>query len=676
MSNGSLAVLAGNFTQMNSYYYGFDQLQIAILPDSTPTALNPSTGLTFPAGESPNNGFQSPTVGGGTLAALPSGGMAVLTWGDTNLHYDLQILDNAGAVTTAPVVVANQYTTTGNNTFYAANAVGAVAGWSGGLVVAWSTDDVQRTFYQRYTLAGVAVGGVVSVAAVGSGSTNWYGSMAVDSQGDVIFGFSSTDIYHPGTYKMFNSSDTLIASGTVENQEVAPRFAPVAGGGFITAGYQPVGSYNSSAGTYPGFTLQVQQISTGGAISTVDTVTGIAGGVQTRSVNWIDTVGDGTVHFLESGSTTTADIYNVTTGVLTRNGETLPALAFAISPTSGTETNVVGVAVNGSNQLVAEGLSAACYAAGTRIRTTRGEVPIEQLSPGDQLISVLGGTVPVIWIGHRRVDCRRHRKPQDVWPVRVAAGAFGEGVPARDVLLSPDHSVYVATGPGPGVLIPVRHLINGTTIAQHQVEAITYFHVEAPTHDVILAEGMPAETYLDTGNRGAFANGGGVAQLDVDFARRVWDAEACATLVTSGRHLAAAKALLLARAQRLGHRSTADQDPHLLVDGTPVAPTCDADGRYRFAVPSAARSIRLCSRSAIPAEMQADSEDHRRLGLAITALWLDGVAVALDDPRLASGWWLAEDGLRWTDGDAALPLAYEVVFTLAPLLTYPVANAA
>jgi hypothetical protein len=107
----------------------------------------------------------------------------------------------------------------------------------------------------------------------------------------------------------------------------------------------------------------------------------------------------------------------------------------------------------------------------------------------------------VRWLGHRRVDCRRHPRPGDAWPIRVRAGAFGENLPHRDLSLSPDHAVFVA----PGLLVPVRYLINDATIVQEPVDAITYWHVELPTHDVLLAEGLPVESYLDTGNRGAFA---------------------------------------------------------------------------------------------------------------------------------------------------------------------------
>ena len=144
----------------------------------------------------------------------------------------------------------------------------------------------------------------------------------------------------------------------------------------------------------------------------------------------------------------------------------------------------------------------ACYAAGTRILTPAGEVAVEALREGQLVVTASGGFVPVRWLGHRHVDFVRHERPQDAYPVRVRADAFGPNLPHRDLLLSPDHAVFVD-----GVLIPVRYLINDATIAQEPMDAVTYWHVELPEHGVLLAEGMPAESYLDTGNRGAFANG-------------------------------------------------------------------------------------------------------------------------------------------------------------------------
>ncbi len=197
----------------------------------------------------------------------------------------------------------------------------------------------------------------------------------------------------------------------------------------------------------------------------------------------------------------------------------------------------------------------ACFAAGTRIATARGLVAVEALRVGDRIPTLVGGRLRrVRWIGWRRLAPPRHPRPEEVQPVRIRKDSFGDGVPQRDLLLSPDHAVFSA-----GVLIPARHLVNGTSIVQEEVEEITYVHVELDRHDVLLAEGLACESYLDTGNRAAFANGGAASALHPDFARlaawRVWDEFACAPLMLGGPRVAAVRAYASASSRRNGDRT-------------------------------------------------------------------------------------------------------------------------
>ncbi len=317
-------------------------------------------------------------------------------------------------------------------------------------------------------------------------------------------------------------------------------------------------------------------------------------------------------------------------------------------------------------------VSVACFVAGTRLRTVAGEVAVELLAAGDAVVTALGRERRVRWVGHRTLAPAVHPRPWDVQPVRVVAGAFGAGMPVRDLVLSPDHAVFVR-----GVLVPVRYLLNGATVVQEEVSRVTYFHVELANaagdavHDVVLAEGLACESFLDTGNRGAFANGGGAVMLHADFALQVWAAKACAPLVREGAVLASVRAALLARAEALGHRMTAEPELCLMADGVEVVALWDG-AVARFDVPAGAREVRLRSRSVVPAQVRVAVEDHRRLGVAVTGLWVDGCAVALDEAVLAEGWHAAEDGLRWTDGDAVLPCGGGAVveIAVAPLERY------
>lgn len=292
---------------------------------------------------------------------------------------------------------------------------------------------------------------------------------------------------------------------------------------------------------------------------------------------------------------------------------------------------------------------AACFAAGTRIRTARGEVAVEALRPGDRVIAARSGRhAPVRWIGHRRLAPARHPRPWDVNPVRIRAGALGPGCPVRDLLLSPDHALFLG-----GILVRARDLMNGATVVQEDAAEITYYHVELDRHDVLFAEGAPAEGFLDTGNRAAFENGGAAAMAHPEFSRTVWTRDACAELVWQGPRLAAARAQLAGRAGQIGWALTEQPDFHVACNGR-LLPATEGGGAFAVELPPGAAEICLRSRSTVPAYVLPDSIDTRRIGVAVRWLRLDGVAVPLDGAALAGGWLAPEPGLRWTDGAGRL----------------------
>ncbi len=189
--------------------------------------------------------------------------------------------------------------------------------------------------------------------------------------------------------------------------------------------------------------------------------------------------------------------------------------------------NVVGQTGGSDTVTLTSANIPACFASGTRLTGASGPVAVEALRVGDLVLTASGRLAPVRWLGHREVAPARHPLPFDVMPVRVTAGALGDGVPMRDLVLSPDHAVFAGSR-----LVPIRHLINGISIVPEWRSRVTYWHVELDRHDVILAEGTPCESYLDTGNRGAFANGGKAVALHPDFARRIWQNQGCAPILT------------------------------------------------------------------------------------------------------------------------------------------------
>jgi Hint domain len=150
----------------------------------------------------------------------------------------------------------------------------------------------------------------------------------------------------------------------------------------------------------------------------------------------------------------------------------------------------------------------ACFLRGTRIATPYGEVAVEDLRAGDVVLTLNHGRSPIRWIGRRVLDPMMLDRPRDAWPICIRRGALSDNVPHRDLYVSPDHCLFVQD-----ILVPAKLLVNGTSIVQEERrEPFEYFHIELDCHDVVLAEGMLSESYLDLGNRHMFL-GPGVAQV-------------------------------------------------------------------------------------------------------------------------------------------------------------------
>jgi hypothetical protein len=142
-----------------------------------------------------------------------------------------------------------------------------------------------------------------------------------------------------------------------------------------------------------------------------------------------------------------------------------------------------------------------CFYPGTRIATPAGEVAVEALRPGD-LVNTANGAKPVRWVGESPVSTK-FADPLQVLPVRIRAGALGEGLPVRDLLVSPDHAIFIA-----GILAQAGALVNGQTILREAAvpEQFTFYHVELDTHELLFAEGVMAESFVDNLDRMYFSN--------------------------------------------------------------------------------------------------------------------------------------------------------------------------
>ncbi|MDR3537262.1 MAG: Hint domain-containing protein [Acetobacteraceae bacterium] len=373
-------------------------------------------------------------------------------------------------------------------------------------------------------LATVALGGTDSGSIISAGGNETvvgsashdqvYGIQLLNAATSVV---SNETVFNGGTVELFlkgaiANNLTVEAGGALLISGNATANNTVINGGLIELQSPKAVLAGSVTFDGPG-TIEVTAISSAGFGDL-----GVISGFGAGDLIAFTSVGSGaTLSTTMSGGNTVATI---------TSGGVSQSLIFA-----GVEDQLGLVSSGGITEVVP------CFAAGTRIATARGEIAVEDLTVGDLLPTVLGGrTRPIVWIGRRDVDCAHHAKPREVWPVRVAAGAFGPGQPHTDLFLSPDHAVFVGA-----VLIPVKHLINGDTIAQVSMDQVTYYHVELPQHDVVLAQGLSVESFLDIKDGANYADARGAVPLCPDYSSRIWEAYGCAPLVVIGPDFTAAR---------------------------------------------------------------------------------------------------------------------------------------
>lgn len=290
-----------------------------------------------------------------------------------------------------------------------------------------------------------------------------------------------------------------------------------------------------------------------------------------------------------------------------------------------------------------------CFCRGTRIMTPEGEVPVESLAVGD-LVVTLGHATPrkIVWIGKGNVLATRGKRGPAT-PVIVRRGALADGVPNQDLHVTRAHSLYID-----GVLIPVEFLVNHKSILwDDRAQEVEIYHVELESHDVLIANGAPAESYRDDGNRWLFQNANSGWGLPPQ--------EPFAPVMTAGSLVDDIWRRLLGRAgARYLLPLTDDPDLHLIVDGARIEVTRSRGAERVFQLPARPTQVVVASRDAVPTELGL-ARDPRSLGVALRhiALWQGArcTMIQASDERLRDGFhgYEPEDDLRWTNGSGALP---------------------
>lgn len=461
-------------------------------------------------------------------------------------------------------------------------------------------------------------------------------------------------------------------------------------GGTITPpyGHQPdIGSLflspTSTLSLYAGFRqtwIKIDGPITGGGGISVSSLSHLeAGSGVTSAVGWVFVAGSyqwggsgssqvvtlgngGQFNFSTQFGGTIEKYSQTNSATITYNG---PGVVSNISVDGQTATFVTSAGnytLNFANDLdpstfvldAATGTIVVCLVTGTLVRTTRGDIPVEDLRIGDVAVTASSQLRLIRWIGSTELDCGKAADPRACWPIRIAAGALGPNKPSHDLFVSPAHGICVTVLTD--VLIPASALVNGATIDHIECEKVTYWHVELDEHDILVTNGLSTESYVDHGNRSFFSRTMGASIRLVND-----DEQRCLTYVSGGPLIEAVRMQVRARALDMGWTLSDDPfaDIHLLANGQRIDPVID-NGKAEFRVPPSVSELWLVSEWGAP-DLVSSSGDSRRLGVCFSKLVIeDGVAeprhIFADDNRLNDGFHHVEDGRRrWTTGRARLP---------------------
>ncbi len=417
----------------------------------------------------------------------------------------------SGGVASAATVLGIQSVLSGGQSVSAQVGSGGSLLASGGVGSGAAVGSGGRAFaISGGTLSGATVDGLLTVSAGGTA-----GGTAVMSGGELaVFadGIAADTTVDEGGSAGFRSGGT--ASGlTVSSGGVAVLSAGGSYSGVMVAGgtveAQSFADLSAVGFAGPGGVLQVD--------AGLQAQTAIAGFGEGDALDDMEIAFDPDATVSEQG-----DVVTINAGGMTFSAD--------LVGTAGARFVLSAVTSNGTSYTrLTEGV--ACYAGGTAIATPGGEAAVETLRPGDLVLTHGGAARPVRWIGTRCYDNRFVADDPAIMPIRFAPGSLGQGLPRRALLVSPEHAMLLD-----GVLVPAKLLVNGEGITQVLgLDTIAYHHVELDSHDILLAEGAPSESFVDDDSRGMFHNAAEYRLLYGDAASG--PARFCAPRVEDGEAL-------------------------------------------------------------------------------------------------------------------------------------------
>ncbi|WP_083480278.1 Hint domain-containing protein [Loktanella sp. 5RATIMAR09] len=142
-----------------------------------------------------------------------------------------------------------------------------------------------------------------------------------------------------------------------------------------------------------------------------------------------------------------------------------------------------------------------CFTPGTLIATPRGEVAVETLKAGDRILTRDNGIQVINWVGQKRLDFMELKKAPQLRPIVIAAGALGDGMPERDMMVSPTHRMLITSHKAElyfgqsEILIPAKYMLDLAGVSVSDQPYVTYVHMMCDNHEIVLADGAWSESF-------------------------------------------------------------------------------------------------------------------------------------------------------------------------------------
>ena len=220
-------------------------------------------------------------------------------------------------------------------------------------------------------------------------------------------------------------------------------------------------------------------------------------------------------NLVANGTEVESESYHFVRELDTNGNPTGPVIQITVFSQNGQTTNIWGMStsapltdgaqyikVNGSNNGTSGYEDFVCFTAGTILSTARGPRRIEDLCEGDKILTRDNGMQEIRWIGSRHLTVPPLMAQWHLTPVRVKAGALGEGLPVRDTVFSPNHRIllntpdFVLLTGHDEVFAQAKKLVGKPGISQVPVDQVTYYHIMFDRHEVVLSNEMWSESFL------------------------------------------------------------------------------------------------------------------------------------------------------------------------------------